>query len=954
MGSSGTLIGSTLESLGYYYHDWILDTLGGPFQYEVGMLVFLLGVVSVILFGVFRGDYKYARYMLFCPGVFFSIICIREEIPPAEWKFAERTKVVDAVQTEVAQSLISQPRLWSHVGGGSTLREGDSIPNANVSSVFSWYNSLVSNIIQQLTYVILRERATLPEKLFNRVELISATQGTRISDPGLRDMLHAVMMNGCREAFDYAQKAYEAGAVTSIGMMNVSKMQDILDSKMVSLTPVAQNYVAQLYVDYGPDSPSSKASGGDVFNKLLKVNVLPSYDADPLQEVKALKEVMNLVDSDLTRNDHRSQEEIDKAKAQFIASNQAYSCGQIWSLTYLGLYTVAEQAVKRGQSQAVNSRFSSESFLCDLKKIVAPHQPDAEIDQACNKANDVPVDKPVYFEEGDPMAGSAQPWLLYGAIAKYILRNELANSGNIQSAFISSMRGREKAMHSIEDAERIDPMLGERIDQEELEWRYPMEIDAIAASMPYYQGLILCFLGITFPFFAVALLIPGKHGLFLKWFQMWLWAKSWDVGFAIVMLMEQVLFNIFSVTRYQGVDMPNAELNPDMVLAIGALHEIDPSFDMGTYGWIVKTAIVSVPLVLSHLILGVVGAGASLIDGTIQGQASNIGAGGYKAVGMQEIGKQRTNFLNYAAGQALQQMNYAKGSAGNYPDPYDRSHTSQNRGSEIGYKQNPTEYDSQSVNSMKDKAIGGVQTKEIASGVSGLFGNVSKFWKGQMASEVFGRGAKLAATYGGYESSVNKEAFKLKLAQSFAQGEWASGNSQKAQSYGSNATAYGQIPIPYGYNTAADAETNFAKFDGVDQEIQEFNTLVSAFSNIFDEEVKKNEGEEKNVFEGLFGMGLPMPAKLMAGGALLTYLGESVDDVPQQGVFEPDNKLSNAIGEITPMPNEDTAPQDSLEYKAKLDNLKTRMSEDSGNKEDVDINDATENKAIEEPALDAE
>jgi hypothetical protein len=145
--------------------------------------------------------------------------------------------------------------------------------------------------------------------------------------------------------------------------------------------------------------------------------------------------------------------------------------------------------------------------------------------------------------------------------------------------------------------------------------------------MPYYQGLTLFFLGVTFPFFALMLLIPGKHPVFIRWFQLWLWVKCWDVGFAVVMMLDQVLFNLVSVAQFPDIGDPGPELSPDLGVVLFSLRELDPSFNLGTYYHIVSTCLAAIPPVLSQLILGVFGGGGGLIAGGMSNAADYFAQG---------------------------------------------------------------------------------------------------------------------------------------------------------------------------------------------------------------------------------------------------------------------------------------------------------------------------------------
>ena len=67
---------------------------------------------------------------------------------------------------------------------------------------------------------------------------------------------------------------------------------------------------------------------------------------------------------------------------------------------------------------------------------------------------------------------------------------------------------------------------------------------SFAMIIPYLQGLLLYGLSIAFPFFALMLIVPGKAGAFITWMTLWAWVKSWDVGWALVAVIDDMLWNM--------------------------------------------------------------------------------------------------------------------------------------------------------------------------------------------------------------------------------------------------------------------------------------------------------------------------------------------------------------------------------------------------------------------------
>ena len=63
-----------------------------------------------------------------------------------------------------------------------------------------------------------------------------------------------------------------------------------------------------------------------------------------------------------------------------------------------------------------------------------------------------------------------------------------------------------------------------------------------AKLMPHMQGLLLYILSIGYPLACVFILVPGWWKWIFTWMSFYLWAKSWDVGFAVVMNIEKSIW----------------------------------------------------------------------------------------------------------------------------------------------------------------------------------------------------------------------------------------------------------------------------------------------------------------------------------------------------------------------------------------------------------------------------
>lgn len=129
------------------------------------------------------------------------------------------------------------------------------------------------------------------------------------------------------------------------------------------------------------------------------------------------------------------------------------------------------------------------------------------------------------------------------------------------------------------------------------EFQYKGEIIGAALTMPHVQGMILYFLAMTFPFFALVTMIPGRHMAIGTWMGLWLWAKLWDFGFAVVMMVDNILYALLP----HGPPLNDRDLLEPR-RALSTIFEVDPTYSAHTYYNLVACCLFAVPVVTGFLV----------------------------------------------------------------------------------------------------------------------------------------------------------------------------------------------------------------------------------------------------------------------------------------------------------------------------------------------------------------
>lgn len=130
-----------------------------------------------------------------------------------------------------------------------------------------------------------------------------------------------------------------------------------------------------------------------------------------------------------------------------------------------------------------------------------------------------------------------------------------------------------------------------------------MKLIYFLSAIPYVQGLFLYLLAMLFPFFCLFLLLPGKINSFFSWMSLWIWVKSWDVGFAFVETVRSLLQQWMAkdlVRSASAIDWTDPQSNTVEQL----MSAYDPSATQVAYLSIITMMTVSVPILTAHVCAG--------------------------------------------------------------------------------------------------------------------------------------------------------------------------------------------------------------------------------------------------------------------------------------------------------------------------------------------------------------
>lgn len=277
-------------------------------------------------------------------------------------------------------------------------------------------------------------------------------------------------------------------------------------------------------------------------------------------------------------------------------NDSAYTCHEIWQLVYVSLHWQGLIKLRQTLHQGVEVSAQAGDQIRFLHDMMVSTRYYKGQTGGATSARD--LDDVLELED-----------IAVNAIAKKLFKNE-ARRGSISARIAALTASVNRNDHvEVEQDSGLEELEELRLGNNS--WQEKVGAIGVVQSMPYYQGIILYFLAVLFPFFALLLIIPGKHSGFFLWFILWFWAKSWDIGFAIIMMLDDVLHAIF----VQGLQASGAStgLERELSLAALSLQEQDPTFQPAVYYTIMNVAFKSIPIVTSYFIIGALKGGGGII-----------------------------------------------------------------------------------------------------------------------------------------------------------------------------------------------------------------------------------------------------------------------------------------------------------------------------------------------------
>ncbi|MCC6932423.1 MAG: hypothetical protein IT292_04120 [Deltaproteobacteria bacterium] len=623
--STGTLAAAGLESAGYKAQSIVLEDLAKMLT-GLGALFFIGAALAAMITFVISGSYGTALWFFIGPGLLFFLIRTTDSGQGVEWQYAEKTAAASALIKEAALDPQNEQVRW--------LKADEKAPK--VSWFFHQYNKFVSETVQQMITVISDKALMNKMKFTIRQQLYEDIITARIGSPDLNTFTQYTLAVCADEL--------EAARILALG----EKDPEYKNSP--EYRRAAADY-AKLYDGNAETKPLRTGPLTRYINQIQDAQANGVF-TDPLaglnlgNSAEGSNGGFGVMDRDV-RNTFAEDYEALKVEKELTFMHNKASCNQLWVLMGLGLYKEGAEYLQKAVKDKVakNNDTSKGDFLKAIMDDIAiklQSRPNYQYDPEGGSSFEYPAEEIVIDNKKSDPKISLIPVIIGG----YMLRKAQADGthGKVITSF---------AEHSgvIPTSSVFDPTGATAYSEKEM-WQFgnqiinhiianrkKHELFIFAMMIPYVQGVLLYTLALAFPFVCLAVVLPGKANVFFSWCALWAWLKSWDFGWSLVMILDNILWQLMP---HSGFYDPTSSYAQTPITIMEQAFFGDPGYNMANYYTLIALLVTSVPVIMARLIIGAKAAGLSAFVDNFKSVGSTMAG----AVGTTESARLSSQYNN--------------------------------------------------------------------------------------------------------------------------------------------------------------------------------------------------------------------------------------------------------------------------------------------------------------------
>ena len=529
--AAGTVVVAAMESIGYRAQHQVLEQMKETMQ-EVGGLIYLGVLISVILTAAMMGSYAPVIWLLVGPPIFVFVSGVdiggkhnRISSSGPEWKFGA-----------FKDKQNFKEKVMRRANGP-----------VEVSFVFHKYNEIISELYQEIIKKVTSNDETVSMMFMARQRVMEDLFSMQLRDS------NALQLAG------------------------------------IFLTQCSSELTLARYIASGTDNP--------------EIMQETSYDT-----IK--KEYCRMFPDPNKRIDDTALEEYLGTLNPAHVKSEPVSCARLWDwLRQITVKDIASQMEISGKAalgpEAATTAIGAAAMFSDVtsaieRRTVAERKAREKVKDPC------PVGAGGEKLDGIESQGDATS-VLINIVSGLMIRKEQIKGGEtgFQMVMGGNLSGITKmendAVGGIRTNVRGSEAQLRREKGQELATTRKYETFNFLMIFPYFQGALLYGLAFMYPFFAFLILVPGKADGFLNWLALWAWVKSWDIGWAVVMVTDRLLWEVMPHTTYYDIKDQGGYTPVNLM----EMHYAgDFAYSLSLYWSIVCLLVTSVPIITAEVILG--------------------------------------------------------------------------------------------------------------------------------------------------------------------------------------------------------------------------------------------------------------------------------------------------------------------------------------------------------------
>lgn len=611
-------------------------------------------------------SFKMARYLLIGPGLFWFLVAPTTEVSGIAWQLGggqPRTVFAYSTQEESAE-FAKKVALKSDKS--VTDPEAKAKDPIKVSLFFNFYTETINKFVTEAENVILRSEDDEQLMFIARTQALEALASAQIESPELIEMFQGNLFNEC-------QKMMQSSLRLSRADISPRTIQELEKEAAAAYANGETGAVTELKKTV-EDIKKTRRHYKRIYEKskldYTKPNKATLFFMSRYQDKPGATQAV------MTRFKDKNPAYAGK-KVEQLGSSITLTCEDLWLINLQAIFVHAAKLEKvMNQKMPVNlekDKVAQQKFCNTLaRKISNESIPDT---QRCDLVQTMgiyliknalqssslsriakhhqeavqPILKPkknttlIINENGTKIevAGGADNYQT-SVVTEAGLKGETASV-----KILGADGGMHRFLNIDEVSDHMSASFTQHLNYQTQELK--QSIFTIALNFPYYQGLLLYFLSIAYPFTCLLVLIPGRAVTFLSIPLFWLWIKSWNVAFAMVMVFDRVIWNIFphSELPLTVCDKQMADCKYELPDLLAEAFKDDPLYHVHSYYYLLSLAIFSIPAITGYATLKGRRAILASFTGGVKDSASDVGEKAGGLYGLNRINKVNRDYKSF-------------------------------------------------------------------------------------------------------------------------------------------------------------------------------------------------------------------------------------------------------------------------------------------------------------------